>query len=82
MFAVLICLQFSSLFSFRLNFTCLCLVLDVVLQYLSMFLLQLQDTGPECGSVNVKRFLIAMDEMGLPSFELSDIEQVSIELKV
>ncbi|XWS38364.1 hypothetical protein CRYUN_Cryun19dG0124800 [Craigia yunnanensis] len=33
------------------------------------------DGGSECGPVNVKRFLIAMDEMGLPSFELSDIEQ-------
>ncbi|XVF13121.1 hypothetical protein REPUB_Repub08aG0180900 [Reevesia pubescens] len=33
------------------------------------------DGGPECGPINVKRFLIAMDEMGLPSFELSDIEQ-------
>ncbi|XVE57892.1 hypothetical protein DITRI_Ditri04bG0126700 [Diplodiscus trichospermus] len=30
---------------------------------------------PQCGPVNVKRFLIAMDEMGLPNFELSDIEQ-------
>ncbi|XP_021300605.1 kinesin-like protein KIN-14J [Herrania umbratica] len=29
----------------------------------------------EGGPVNVKRFLIAMDEMGLPSFELSDLEQ-------
>ncbi|TYJ06613.1 hypothetical protein E1A91_A12G245600v1 [Gossypium mustelinum] len=33
------------------------------------------DGGSKCGSVNVKRFLMAMDEMGLPSFELSDIEQ-------
>ncbi|XVF52904.1 hypothetical protein PTKIN_Ptkin05aG0055800 [Pterospermum kingtungense] len=33
------------------------------------------DGGSECGPVNIKRFLIAMDEMGLPSFELSDIEQ-------
>ncbi|XVF10601.1 hypothetical protein REPUB_Repub07fG0196300 [Reevesia pubescens] len=33
------------------------------------------DGGPECGPANIKRFLVAMDEMGLPSFELSDIEQ-------
>ncbi|KAK8266681.1 hypothetical protein V6Z12_D12G262700 [Gossypium hirsutum] len=33
------------------------------------------DGGSKCGPVNVKRFLVAMDEMGLPSFELSDIEQ-------
>ncbi|XP_022760154.1 kinesin-like protein KIN-14J isoform X2 [Durio zibethinus] len=33
------------------------------------------DVGSECGPVNFKRFLIAMDEMGLPSFELFDIEQ-------
>lgn len=47
-----------------------------------MFILQLQDGGSECGPVNIKRFLIAMDEMGLPSFELSDIEQVFIDLNV
>ncbi|EOY24745.1 P-loop nucleoside triphosphate hydrolases superfamily protein with CH (Calponin) domain, putative isoform 3 [Theobroma cacao] len=40
-----------------------------------MFFLQLQDGSSEGGFVNVKRFLIAMDEMGLPSFELSDLEQ-------
>ncbi|KAK6251316.1 hypothetical protein SCA6_005321 [Theobroma cacao] len=33
------------------------------------------DGSSEGGPVNVKRFLIAMDEMGLPSFELSDLEQ-------
>nr|KJB52112.1 hypothetical protein B456_008G247000 [Gossypium raimondii] len=33
------------------------------------------DGGSKCGPVNVKRFLVAMDEMGLASFELSDIEQ-------
>ncbi|OMO79536.1 hypothetical protein CCACVL1_13605 [Corchorus capsularis] len=33
------------------------------------------DGGSDYGPVNVKRFLIAMDEMGLPSFELSDLEQ-------
>lgn len=33
------------------------------------------DGSSEGGFVNVKRFLIAMDEMGLPSFELSDLEQ-------
>ncbi|KHG03288.1 Kinesin-4 -like protein [Gossypium arboreum] len=36
------------------------------------------DGGSKCGSVNVKRFLMAMDEMGLPSFELSDIEQMDL----
>ncbi|TYI91129.1 hypothetical protein E1A91_D03G170000v1 [Gossypium mustelinum] len=33
------------------------------------------DGDSDCGLANVKKFLIAMDEMGLPSFELSDIEQ-------
>ncbi|GMJ04787.1 hypothetical protein like AT1G63640 [Hibiscus trionum] len=33
------------------------------------------DGGSEYGPTNVKKFLTAMDEMGLPSFELSDIEQ-------
>ncbi|XVE64837.1 hypothetical protein DITRI_Ditri07aG0133900 [Diplodiscus trichospermus] len=33
------------------------------------------DGGSEHNLVNFKRFLVAMDEMGLPSFELSDIEQ-------
>ncbi|KAK8690865.1 hypothetical protein V6N13_074391 [Hibiscus sabdariffa] len=33
------------------------------------------DCGSEYGPTNVKNFLTAMDEMGLPSFELSDIEQ-------
>ncbi|KAE8677948.1 Kinesin-4 [Hibiscus syriacus] len=33
------------------------------------------DGGSEYGPTNVMKFLTAMDEMGLPSFELSDIEQ-------
>ncbi|KAK8533137.1 hypothetical protein V6N13_046300 [Hibiscus sabdariffa] len=33
------------------------------------------DGNSDYGPTNVKKFLIAMDEMGLPRFELSDIEQ-------
>lgn len=75
---VLCFLQFNSLFSFRVNFTCLHLFLDVVLHYLSMFLLQFQDGGSKCGPEKVKRFLQAMDEMGLPSFELSEYSRYQL----
>lgn len=29
---------------------------------------------------NVRNFLVALEEMGLPSFEASDLEQVSLQL--
>ncbi|OIS96398.1 kinesin kp1 [Nicotiana attenuata] len=38
--------------------------------------------SPEIGSENIKRFLSAMDEMGLPRFQASDLEQGSMKIVV
>nr|XP_009761312.1 PREDICTED: kinesin-4-like isoform X3 [Nicotiana sylvestris] len=38
--------------------------------------------SPEVGSENIKRFLSAMDEMGLPRFQAPDLEQGSMKIVV
>ena len=41
-----------------------------------MFVFSLQGNSSDPDFTNVRRFVVAVDELGLPSFHISDLEQV------
>lgn len=55
--------------------------MSLLICLLSFFLQESSENSSVSQPENVKRFLATMDELGIPRFEVSDLEKVSINNK-